>query len=518
MDTSFLHINSLSFTYDGAPEALFRTLSVTVPRGWSGVVGANGCGKSTLLRLIAGFLTPSEGSVYRPGAVYYLEQRDDHPPVGLDEFLWEGGESGRLKGMLRVGDDWPWRWESLSHGERKRAQVAYALSRAPEVLLVDEPTNHVDRPTREVIVAALERYEGVGLVVSHDRELLDRLCARCLFVRSPSHVTVRPGGVSEGLAQENGERERAVREREQAVRHEQRIAREVRQRRTEADRQGAKRSKRGLDTKDSDGRARIGLAILTGQDGQAGRRARRMEARYEQAHREREEREEEVARVYDGRSGKMGLRWRGSTSGGDRVLWWKAHRVPLAEGRVLVVDDMALARSMRVGVEGVNGAGKTTLLRHARLPDGRVLGEVASSPEWMHGCGVVLIEQELTPSRIGWLSERLHDLSRERRGEVLARVARLGSDPRKVDESGSLSPGEARKLQLALAIDDSIHALVLDEPTNHLDLDTVRTLEQMLSGFAGALLVVSHDALFLDAVCRSRWSLREEAGEVRIAR
>ena len=120
------------------------------------------------------------------------------------------GQAWELRGRLGLEEDWIGRWDSLSHGERKRAQIAVALWRRPSVLAIDEPTNHLDREARRMLAEALRRYDGIGLLVSHDRELLDELCRQCVFVEPPV-VTVRPGGYTQGVEQARLEQEAAAR-------------------------------------------------------------------------------------------------------------------------------------------------------------------------------------------------------------------------------------------------------------------------------------------------------------------
>lgn len=112
-----------------------------------------------------------------------------------------------LRRDLDVEDDWPWRYDTLSCDQQKRLQVACALWQRPDLLVMDEPTNHVDTPTREAITAALAPFKGVGLLISHDRALLDALCVQCLFM-AEGRLTARPGGYSRGRDQEELERER----------------------------------------------------------------------------------------------------------------------------------------------------------------------------------------------------------------------------------------------------------------------------------------------------------------------
>ena len=147
-----------------------------------------------MLKLATGYLEPVSGVVEAPDFSLYCAQRTDDSPDGFEAFLnCYDSQACKWKRRLGVKDDWLERWRSLSHGERKRAQMAVVLWRMPSVLAVDEPTNHIDSQGRELLTNALAAYEGVGLLVSHDRTLLDRLCHHCLFVDS-SRAALHTGG------------------------------------------------------------------------------------------------------------------------------------------------------------------------------------------------------------------------------------------------------------------------------------------------------------------------------------
>ncbi len=232
---------SLTFGFDTSLEPLFRDLDLHISAGWLGVVGPNGSGKTTLLQLASGLLEPSGGFLRRPGTAVYCPQRTDVAPEALARLL-SSSEPASVSSRLRLGveRDWPERWDSLSHGERKRAQIAVALATEPALLAVDEPTNHLDGEARLALLAALSSFRGVGLLVSHDRELLDRLCSSCLFLDPPPPV-LRPGGYTAGGAEAAKERMGRRRHYLHAASAAERMRREAARRREEASRSDRRR-------------------------------------------------------------------------------------------------------------------------------------------------------------------------------------------------------------------------------------------------------------------------------------
>ena len=176
-----LSLQHLAYAYPSCVNPVLRDVSATLPCGWTGLVGDNGCGKSTLARVACGRLAPDSGAVAPRLFSIYCEQDATAAPDSLHDFaVAYDRDAVALRRDLGVEEDWPWRYETLSSGQQKRLQVACALWQRPDVLVMDEPTNHVDVPTREAVTAALARFKGVGLLISHDRALLDALCSQCL--------------------------------------------------------------------------------------------------------------------------------------------------------------------------------------------------------------------------------------------------------------------------------------------------------------------------------------------------
>ena len=250
-------LNDVSYSYPGSTQTVLDGVRAVFPVGWTGIIGNNGCGKSTLVRIATGMLAPDSGTVSPRGLVVaYCEQDATIPPDRLEDFAcsWEQA-AVRLRVDLGVDDDWPWRYDTLSSGQQRRLQVAVALWEAPDVLVMDEPTNHVDALTRRAILRALAGYRGVGLLISHDRELLDALAGQCLCFEG-ARVVMRPGGYTQAGEQAACDTKTAQRQRRDAKREAARIQAEAARRRNEASKSAAKRSTRHLDAKDHDGKGR----------------------------------------------------------------------------------------------------------------------------------------------------------------------------------------------------------------------------------------------------------------------
>jgi ATPase subunit of ABC transporter with duplicated ATPase domains len=488
MPQKFILFESVSFRYESMPGLLIKDLSAGFPAGWTGVVGVNGAGKTTVLKLACRLLEPRSGRVQLPGTAAYCEQRTDEVPGPLQSLI-EAGDAlaSRVKGQLEIGDDWPARWASLSHGERKRAQIAAAIWRQPDALALDEPTNHIDSDARAMLIQALRDYRGIGLLVSHDRELLDSLCERCLFV-NPPEVVMRPGNYSSGRREALREEDSARSRKEAAKRQAAHLAREAQRRASRAQANERKRSKRGLAPKDHDARGKIDLAIFTGADGRAGRLAARMKSRAAQARGAAEG--IKVRKEYE-----LGIWIEGERCRRDTLFRLEAGTIPLGNARILRHPGLVMFPEDRIALTGANGSGKSTLVRHIlqriNLPPGR-LSYLPQEVD-LESSRVILAEVRRQPP--GTL------------GRIMTIVSRLGSRPASLLESAEPSPGEVRKLLLALGIALRPHLIILDEPTNHLDLSSIECLEEALADCPCGLLLVSHDEPLLRRLTLTRWHI-----------
>jgi macrolide transport system ATP-binding/permease protein len=489
-----LLLSQITFSYDALLKPLFTGVTVDFPQGWTGIVGPNGAGKTTLLRLACGELLPQTGSVRAPGPVLYCAQRTDEPPAGFGEFLGaEESEACALRGRLRIDPAWLTRWETLSHGERKRAQIAVALWKAPAGLALDEPANHIDADARALLAAALKGFHGVGLLVSHDRELLDLLCGQCLFVAPPGAV-LRKGNYTRASAQAARETATAQERREQARRKLNRLKTAAVTRRQAAEQSSKRLSKRGLRPGDHDARRKIDQARVSGKDTHAGQLFRQLNGRIRQA-----EAELQAARVP--KETRLGIWVEGERSRRDVLFRLPAGEIPLGTDRRLEVPELWMRPDDRVAVKGPNGSGKSTLIR-------AILERLDLPAE-----RVTYVPQEIDLSASASIMRSLGTLSEEKRGHVLAVVSRLGSRPERVVQTEEPSPGEVRKILLGLGIACRPHLIIMDEPTNHLDLPAIECLEDALAGCPCGLLLVSHDFRFLGRLTRAEWRISADPAD-----
>ncbi len=492
MSRLFVRFHNVTFAYPSAAAPLFSGLSLHIPRGWSGVVGANGAGKTTLLRLATGQLEPDSGAVEAPRRAVYCPQRADDMPSQLEELVDAETKSARnIREMLGVEPDWLGRWQTLSQGERKRAQIAVALWLEPDVLAIDEPTNHLDTQARNVLAASLHSLSRVGLLVSHDRDLLDSLCGQCVFV-DPPDVTIRPGGVTKGMKVAEIERQAARRQHEQDKQAYKSVQREATRREGLAVQARRRRSKRGLAIKDHDARDKRNRARVTGKDGVGGRLRRQLSGQLARVRRRSEA--TRVKKEYE-----VGIWLPGSASKRNTLLELPAGSIALGRRRQLRYPDLTIRPTDRIALTGANGSGKSTLVR-------RLVAALEMPPEQL-----TYVPQEIDAGKSRGLLDQARQLSGSQLGHLMNIVSCLGSRPDRLLVSAEPSPGETRKLLLALGMVRVPHIIIMDEPTNHMDLPSIEALETALADCPCSLLLVSHDKRLLQRLTRIAWHIRSDA-------
>ncbi len=516
--SAFATLASLSLsTPDG--RTLFSDLTLTLGRERTGLVGRNGSGKSSLLRLIAQGGTPATGSPSVTGSVGMLRQSWDDPDLTAEAALGVADGLARLRrlaagtGSVEDAAEADWTLEerlidalarsgfaqgelsrqigSFSGGERTRLGIARLLIEQPDLLLLDEPTNNLDAEGRATILHLIAHWPGGVLVASHDRELLETMDR--IVELTPAGCTVHGGGWSEFVAARDAAREAAIGALDHAARAERATARAVQQqaeRKTRRDKMGRAKRARGDEPKILLDARKDRSERTSGRDAGLAERMR------EDAAAARAEAQAKVEIVTPIRIELPPCHLPANRT----VLSFES--VGLAWETVPVFGPLSFTMTgpERVALIGRNGSGKTSLLRIAAgdlAPDTGV-AHVGQVPVAMLDQHVALLDPEAT---IFANLTRLHpDLSEQDARAALARFAfRNRAGERLV---GSLSGGERLRAGLAIAFSglQVPQLLILDEPTNHLDIETIELLETALAGYDGALLVVSHDRTFLEAI------------------
>ncbi|MEV0318453.1 ABC-F family ATP-binding cassette domain-containing protein [Streptomyces sp. NPDC050658] len=515
---------SLDFAWaDGT--VVLDGLQVAFGPGRTGLIGVNGSGKSTLLKLIAGELTPGDGTIRVSGDIGYLPQNvtldtglrvDDVLGIAATRRALHAIEAGDAaeEHFTAVGDDWDVEERAVatldqlglghigldrttgevSGGESVLLRLAALLLRRPDVLLLDEPTNNLDLYARRRLYAAVEAWSGVLVVVSHDRELLD-LVDQIADLRD-GEVKWYGGNFSayeEVLAAEQEAAERMVRVAESDLKKQKREL-------ADAHMKLARRKRYGQKMWDQKREPKI---VMGARKRSAQESAGKHRIMHEEKLSEAKERlDDAVEAVRDDDEIRVDLPFT-AVPPGRTVLSLK--ELTLRYG-ARVAGQFELRGPERVALVGRNGAGKTTLLR-----------TIAGELEAVEGEVFTHVPLRFLPQRLDVLDEELtvaENVARfapdATKNRIRARLARfLFKGARADQQAATLSGGERFRAALAalLLAEPAPQLLMLDEPTNNLDMASVKQLATALESYEGALIVASHDMKFLESIGITRWLL-----------
>lgn len=499
-------------------ETLLDDVTLSIDHRPTGIVGRNGRGKSVLAQLIAGLLPPSSGTLNRPVQVAYVAQNVVIAPgetiadltgtapvfaalkrmvegtaqvddLALIDDRWDLAERLRsaldAAGLSQLRLDTP--AEQLSGGQLARVAVIGALLAAPQLLLLDEPTNHLDSNGRAWLLRVLGDWRGGLVVVSHDRQLLNTMGR--IIELSPLGVQVYGGNYAAYRAQRDAQQQAAAAALEHA-----RLARSREHRRLQNEHDSlqrhAARSRLQAQSANVD---RFTKARWKGA-------ATQIVSTVRSAHRQHKhvldtQVRQAYERVVDETPTLLALPTC-AVPNGRQVLSLVDAQLPWLPSSRL---NLHLAGPVRVAVRGPNGCGKSTLLKviagACALAGGECSVQVPSAYIDQHLA--LLDEQRSLVEQLNLLETPLAH------AELRTRLALLQLDALRVTQpAGQLSGGERLKAAMAIALWREVPAqlLLLDEPTNHLDLESVEAFEQALQGFTGALMVVSHDPAFVQAI------------------
>ncbi|WP_433188074.1 ABC-F family ATP-binding cassette domain-containing protein [Actinoallomurus sp. CA-150999] len=521
--------------------ALFSGLDLVVSTGEViGLVGVNGAGKSTLLRTLGGLLTPEGGSVAlspSSAVVGYLpqepERRDGETVIGflarrtgvaraqreldaateglvgeregaedeyasaLERWLALGGadledRAGEVAAELGLAADLDQRMTSLSGGQAARAGMASLLLSRYDIFLLDEPTNDLDLDGLERLERFVTSLRAGTVLVSHDREFLDRTVTRVVELDlAQQQVNVYGGGYAAYLAEREVARRHARADYEEYAGKVAALEQRGRTQRDWAAKgvRNARKKARGANGGDNDKVGRNFRADASEKQASKVRQTERALERLDVVEEPRKEWELRMEIAVAPRAGAV-------------VATLNSAVLRLGDFTLGPVD-LQIGWAERVAITGANGAGKSTLLSallgravltegHAALGPGVVIGEVDQARALFLGEGSLL-------SAFG---AEVPDLSP---AEIRTLLAKFGLRAAHVTRpAATLSPGERTRAALALLQARGVNLLVLDEPTNHLDLAAIEQLESALDSFPGTLLLVTHDRRMINAVHTTR--------------
>ncbi|MCR6646539.1 MAG: ABC-F family ATP-binding cassette domain-containing protein [Terricaulis sp.] len=453
---------------------LFEGVDLVLHKGErAALVGANGAGKSTLMRILAGRAEADSGAIALAGGAslaYAAQEPDFEDAPTLRAYVQRASARNGVDAppheaeaaLALFGLDPDRAPSGLSGGEARRAGLARAFAADADVLMLDEPTNHLDIEAIEELEAAIAGFRGACLIVSHDRRFLERVTNTTFWLRQRA-LLKNPRGYAafdQWAEQVEVEEQRALSRLETHLRAEEHwLQRGVTARRSRNE----------------------------------GRRARLMAMRDERRQRNASANVQKAALAAD--KGNESAR-----------LVIEAKGVSKRYGERQIIDNFSLRvmRGDRIGLVGPNGAGKTTMLEillRQREPDAGAVRHGAQLE-------IAYVDQTraiLNPSDTIWEAlapmggDQVIVHGRPRHVAAYARNFLFGPESLRQPIS-ALSGGERNRLALAIALAKPANLLVLDEPTNDLDMDTLDQLEDMLAGYDGTVLIVSHDRAFLDGV------------------
>jgi ATP-binding cassette, subfamily F, member 3 len=499
-----------------AGRLIFKELSWEVQNKQRiGLVGPNGAGKTTLLRLIAQELPLDDGQIYRkPGVTWgRLEQEPDLPPgrtvmaealTAVPALATIESELARLEQQMgdpsvysseaklakvmaahekqlvafahldgasyqsRIKETLTWlgfeaeQWDiltdHLSGGQKKMVLLAKLIVQQPQLLLLDEPDNHLDLVGKQNLERIINAFDGCVVIISHDRYLLDEVATHIAELEN-GRLTLYPGSYT---AYANERALRRLRQQQMYLAQQKEIAR------IEA----------------AIARFKLWASLVVNERHIKQARSRRKML----------DKMDKVERVNEQRRMTLNLSgWRGS----NKVIEFVDVVRMLENGR-FIFDGLnaTLWHGDRVGLVGTNGAGKSMLLKQILSPEGVDDGRIIIGPS----------------SKIGYYAQEHDTLNYERdliteirQAAPLSREAAVAflhkflySYEQMQHPISKLSGGERSRLQLAKLVLERPNLLILDEPTNNLDIASIEVLEQTLEEFEGTMLVVSHDRYFLD--------------------
>lgn len=433
-----------------------------------GIVGENGVGKTTLLKIIMGKVKADEGNINLTNSYSYISQNEDD---------YEDCGNSKVKSIFKASD----RYEDyLSGGEKVKIRVVNALSENKSLIIADEPTSNLDRESINILEEMFKKYKGAVLLVSHDRDFLDKICNKIIEI-DDGKLTCFKGGYSDYLNQKEENIKVKKREYEKYIHEKARLESVITEKEVLRDR--IHKAPKGM------GKSEAKTIKMGDQRGKKNieNNIKSVEKRIEhlEVKSSPKEKEKIIININEG------------TEVSAKILI-EIKDFTLSVGDENLVEDISfnIKNGYKVAIIGENGCGKTTLLNKIIANDVEGINISKSVKIGYFDQSQNILEHEKT------ILENIKEDSKWDESFIRINLGEFGfknnSVNKKVEE---LSGGERVKVAICKIILSNNNLLILDEPTNYLDIKTMEALEEALINTNKTVIVVSHDIRFLSNVC-----------------
>jgi macrolide transport system ATP-binding/permease protein len=428
-----------------------------------GLVGLNGTGKSTFLKLLAETEVRDAGFIQHYGTIAIVSQFDQEEQriTSKSEAVWN------LQGK---------KYDTMSGGERTRTQIAAALEQDPDILILDEPTSHLDVDGMDQLAGVLQHFKGALLLVSHDRVFLDMICTKIIEIDDQTFTTY-PGNYSDYQIQKDQQHKREHHEYEQYVKEKARLEKTAKEKAAKA------RDLKNKPTRMSFSEAKLGKGKLQNAKRSLEKKSKVIEKRIEMLDKKEKPKKQQNVEFDIQRFSKIH---------GKQVLAVKNLSLRFDEKSLVQNLTFCVKPGMKVVLTGKNGTGKSTLLQEIYNGNEAIEKSNQLKVGYFHQHLNILDPQKSILDNV--MENSLYDETWVR--TILARMLFKREDVFKRVEV--LSGGERMKTALAKLFLSDYNVLLLDEPSNYLDLFTREALEEVLVAYPGTFILATHDRRLME--------------------